>query len=417
MLVGIGLISLAISCHSSRPQEKVLTQNLIGASKVYYDSIDTDVPVTFVIKNISAATPCVVSLRTSGDIDYRNAKTMLAGILAGAMNDEEKAIRIWRFVSRIGYHADYDYNHQLPDHVDPISIVTFPYFMCGEKAGLIVNLATLTGMQAHSVGMDGHVVAEVKYNGSWHMFDADENCVYRQNGNIVSVADLHHDLSLVSAEHIDYSLRDNYHGFSHYQDYLKKYVPRWIDTTSRIHPYTFPNTDLTLYPEDEIHYTLTPTSWWYRLWHKRGRYRPQGTMWRKLHASQSNVLLVNNTAVLRDTLPYYATKLSIYATKKMDTKVYVLYQNRVTGQSEKIYLGSLSRKSQLTQEFKAPVESDIYYQYQILFDGIKADELGNLVIERQFEFNTLTFPLLAGGEKWLSGGTSSDSMSFTILKH
>lgn len=128
-----GLLLWLTGCQTNTPKKVLFNQLITGTDNRHYDSIAVDKPTFFTFTNGSADKAVTFWFYQQAGINYHHAGTMLASVLTPNMTDEEKALAIWKLVAGSGHHYEYDYNHQLPDHVDPISLVTFPHFMCGES--------------------------------------------------------------------------------------------------------------------------------------------------------------------------------------------------------------------------------------------------------------------------------------------
>ena len=65
---------------------------------------------------------------------------------------------------------------------------------CSQQSYILVQLANDLGLHSRQVGLNGHVVAEIWYDGDWHMFDPDyELAIPGPGGNVASVAELERD--------------------------------------------------------------------------------------------------------------------------------------------------------------------------------------------------------------------------------
>ena len=395
------LLLFASSCKSSLDKQALYTYRLSATDTLSYDRIPIDKPTVFEFRNTDPNTPVTFNFYSKQGINYLNAAAMLRGIITNNMSDEQKAIAIWKFVANSGFSYPFNYDHHLQDHVDPMALVTFPYFLCGEKAGIVANLAILAGMPAHRVSLIGHVVAEIKYGGSWHLFDADENCIFRDSSqNIVSVEDLSKHPEWISETNIKLAVENNSFRFKRYRKYLEQYQASWIDTTFIIHNYSFPKSAIMLYPQDEIGFNLIPTSMWNRLLHPRYLFDTRGILKRKMNVTQANINRVNDTLLLfSEEFPYYITELKVASETPVDVNVYFQYQNRETLKTDREYLGNLSKQTTLIKKFNAPSKPDIYYRYKLEFENLLQDDVGGISIQHQFEFNSLTFPLHRRGDK------------------
>lgn len=392
---------MIVSCGQSVQRQVVFHRNIISNDTLNYDSTAIDRTTNFFFKNLSTNTPATFWFYSQSGINYHSAATILSSVLLPQMSDEEKALAIWRVTATSGHHYEYDYDHNLKDHVDPISLVTFPYFMCGEKAGIMANLAIIAGFMARNVSLKGHEVAEVWYNNSWHMFDADENCIFRNKTNqIASVEDLHLHPDLISARYINCLLTNDFPGFKRYKEYVSDYQSGWINANSLIENYPFPTDAITLYPGDEVCFQLHPNPWWIQLKFPRYVHGTKGMLKRKIGLQQSNVIVTDtNTILLNEKFPYYLTSLRVNSSELQNVRVYLQCQNRETLVTEKKYLGNLNQPHELVRNFYAPVKPDIYYSYSVIFENLSVAKVNRITIEHEFEFNALTFPLHRYGGK------------------
>jgi hypothetical protein len=128
------------------------------------------------------------------------------GILESAISEkmkkpyENSMISLWQFV------VDNRYNHIPALSLNDFSMVENPvqylnswgYGFCDDSATVLAQLAHLAGYKSRVVSLEGHVVMESFYNGSWHMFDADnELYVTNSKNEIVGVEEIYEDTSLI----------------------------------------------------------------------------------------------------------------------------------------------------------------------------------------------------------------------------
>jgi hypothetical protein len=421
LITGVVLVLMLLLCllfYSSRPKQIVFSKTVRGIDTLAYNQLVIDKEVSFEFENTSKVSPITFWFYNQHGINYHSATTMLESILHDSIRDEGKAIAIWRLVTASGFHYNYDYTHILQDHVDPISLVTFPYFMCGEKAGVIVNLAKIAGFNARSVELDGHVVAEIYFDKTWHMFDADENCIFRNTmGQIASVEELHKNPQLVNESSVEFSLRDNFYGYNKYKNYIKNYKSSWVDSSSAIANYSFPTNAITLYPSDKVSFRLIPTSFLTRLFRPRYLYEAEGSLSRTLSIGQNNVEVRGDQVTFVKNFPYYLTQLHITSDTLLDAKVYFVFRDRETGKLEESYLGQLNSRYGLTKKFQAPVNPDIYYSFQIVFKHCNVSQLAHVKVQQAFEFNSITFPLYSSDNKIIFTDTDEKrALVFQIVK-
>lgn len=165
-----------------------------GHEKIVLD-LPTDiavVPWRLMIKN-SGDRRVRVNLRDKGLPDLSSVKAMVESVVSFDMSDEEKAIALWEFLKDNRYH----YYPSQEDHEphDPVRLVNvYGYGFCDDASVAFMVLCEEADLLARSVGLTGHVVAEVYYDGGWHMFDVDHEIYYvSDNGKILSVDELSKD--------------------------------------------------------------------------------------------------------------------------------------------------------------------------------------------------------------------------------
>lgn len=79
---------------------------------------------------------------------------------------------------------------------EPFAALNFwGYTLCGEDTQALARLAYGCEIPARHVQLNGHVVGEYRYDGSWHMVDGDQNAVYLKldNRTLASADDLRAD--------------------------------------------------------------------------------------------------------------------------------------------------------------------------------------------------------------------------------
>jgi len=136
--------------------------------------------------------------------DYRSLLGYARSRLSGT--DEQKALALLDIVSR-------RFVHGLSKESFPTSYLQFlggPTLraaysrdrilrlgnegFCSQQSYILVQLANDLGLRARQVGLNGHVVAELWFDGDWHMLDPDYEVAIRDaRGKIASVAELEQD--------------------------------------------------------------------------------------------------------------------------------------------------------------------------------------------------------------------------------
>ena len=332
----------------------------------------------------------------AGGLNYLNVQSMLESVIDSTMTETEKAFAIWRFVSESGFHYSYPYNHKLMDNLDPVSLVTFPYFLCGEKSGILANLAHQAGLISRVITMDGHIVTEIFCEGSWSMFDADENVVFvNSHKKPYSIAQLSAQSALICQENSIKSVDDKFTGFKHYQTYMKGYKPnsKWISEDFLIRNYMGRSMGLKLFPSDSISFELIESSYFKRVVHKRYKFETYGFIYR--HIQESQVKIQNRKEkvyLFEDTIPYYIKSILITKPIGLPIEAYLTVQNRVSGKCDTVAKGYVGGRKVIEVKFNAPSDSCIYYSYQLVSKNCDLNETSRIGIKIGFEFNQLVFP-------------------------
>jgi hypothetical protein len=103
------------------------------------------------------------------------------------MTDREKAIALFNWTNNHFYHSEPAYSD------DPVYCIKYGHGWCLESSIILANLYECAGYDArstwllHSDRNNRHVVTEITYNGSWHLFDSDSGMYYSfDNGTVAS---------------------------------------------------------------------------------------------------------------------------------------------------------------------------------------------------------------------------------------
>ncbi|HTU49954.1 MAG TPA: hypothetical protein VMF56_05125 [Acidobacteriaceae bacterium] len=152
-----------------------------------------------------------------GEVDTSNMTSLVQGIYQQyhATTDREKAEAIWRFYLTDGrfvkpgmfYHLlGYAYEEPVGQVLDPIKLLnSYGFGLCYQIGPLMAATYDAGGFKHSRVWfLTGHTVAEVYYDGAYHMFDSDE-MGYNPIGSgplkqrdVASVWQLEHDGSIMT---------------------------------------------------------------------------------------------------------------------------------------------------------------------------------------------------------------------------
>ena len=145
---------------------------------------------------------------TDSCIDTSSPASVAAALCKPGMSDREKAIAIWYFLADKLFWAGNPVEHiegQLHYSCDPTIVLnSYGYSECSNLGPLEVAYWRAAGLKARKVrnGHDGkifHSMAEVFYDGDWHLMDLTQLAYYleRDDKTIASGADLCKDPELV----------------------------------------------------------------------------------------------------------------------------------------------------------------------------------------------------------------------------
>jgi hypothetical protein len=125
-------------------------------------------------------------------------------VTAGANNDLDKVKKWVTFLQKRFYHACYvpiDEGGEAVFH--PIWLLEHRGIHCGQAARVAVDGLVLNGIQARTVQINGHVIAEAFIDGKYRLIDPDVlnvgEFITNKNGELASVEDVVNNRTLVSS--------------------------------------------------------------------------------------------------------------------------------------------------------------------------------------------------------------------------
>lgn len=327
-------------------------------------------------------------------VDFSTSSKLLASATNNLITDREKAFRLWRICSSYGFHKYFPYNSNLPDNTTLRALVNFPYFMCGEKASILVGFAQLAGLKARRISLDGHEVAELFYDSKWHMFDADGAVVFfDRDYEVLSVKELAESpfrlIRKKNAYYLPYGWNRN---LSDFRRYVKNYLQDSINKIS------YPKITDSVYtmavrlnPQDSLFYRWAKKK--YFLIDSKRSYSTQGEIKSSLSLSSSYTKQSDASFIFSNEIPYYIKRIVV---QSPDTVLYKNLEfvtvNRISGDTLVLPLKPSIKKRFYEIAFDAPTGTQIYYKYQIRIAGLTEEQVRRLKISTFFEFNPLTFP-------------------------
>ena len=137
---------------------------------------------------------------SAGRNNFRNIKEIVASVVTPGMSDGEKARALWYQQIQQRYHSSAGGE----DLGDPVKVFnTYGLNPCGKDAMMMGGLWKQVGLKAAPVRLVGHAIAQVSYDGAWHVMDGDLGMIYllRDNETLASDRQLARDHDLVKRTH------------------------------------------------------------------------------------------------------------------------------------------------------------------------------------------------------------------------
>lgn len=137
---------------------------------------------------------------SDGRNSFRNIKEMVAAAVTPGMSDGEKARALWFQQIQHRYHASAGGE----DLGDPVKVFNvYGLNPCGKDAMMMGGLWKQVGLKGAPVRLVGHAIAQVQYDGEWHVMDGDLDMIYllRDNETLASDRQLARDHDLVKRTH------------------------------------------------------------------------------------------------------------------------------------------------------------------------------------------------------------------------
>ncbi len=144
--------------------------------------------------------PVEVYWTTDRVVDRLDIARMGASIRERHGTDEERAIAIWRYMRRTMYHYPMR-NENHADQFDAAKLINvYGYSYCTQQGIAAAAIAGAAGLESRGIGVPGHGMYEVRYDGGWHAFCAISGFFVRTRAgdrHIASMQEIKDDPSLV----------------------------------------------------------------------------------------------------------------------------------------------------------------------------------------------------------------------------
>src|SRR5436853_3559187 len=125
---------------------------------------------------------------------------IVAAAVEPGMTDRDKAFALWFQEIRHRYH----WGGGGTELGDPVKVFNvYGHNTCGNDAMMMGGLWRQVGLKAAPVRLVGHAIAQVNYDGGWHLMDGDLGMIYllRDNETLASDRQLARDHDLVKRTH------------------------------------------------------------------------------------------------------------------------------------------------------------------------------------------------------------------------
>ena len=135
----------------------------------------------------------------NGSGDWRTLAAVVAEATRGAETEGEKAAPCTSSRRRRRFHAC-TWDNECSDAIKALNV--YGYTLCGNQAIVLRDLWNAAGLKTRRCRPIGHSVAEVFYDGAFHMLDSDEHVIglLRDNETIGSEEDIGPAITICSSE-------------------------------------------------------------------------------------------------------------------------------------------------------------------------------------------------------------------------
>ena len=135
-----------------------------------------------------------VKVTTDTSIDCSSIQSIARDLYKNYKSDQEKAIATWYFVRRMHFHWPH-----IPTWNSIDLINSYGFALCGHQSTMLCQIANAGGLKARTMHLPGHVIAEINYDGAWHMFDCQVGWyALNRKGKVASCAEMKADPTLVT---------------------------------------------------------------------------------------------------------------------------------------------------------------------------------------------------------------------------
>ena len=139
-------------------------------------------------------------IQRAGTPDTRSLKSIVESLVKPGMSDKEKARRLWEYDIQSRFHATTQ-DDEVGDEVKRVN--AYGYSLCYDASKNLSDLWRAAGLKVRQGFPNGHSLAEVYYDGDWHLLDSDESIIslLRDNETIASESQVVQDHDLMKRTH------------------------------------------------------------------------------------------------------------------------------------------------------------------------------------------------------------------------
>lgn len=137
---------------------------------------------------------------SNGRNNFRNLDEIVGSAVTPGMTDKEKTVALWlQHVSRRFHRGGYGGNLS-----DPVLVFNcYGHHVCGQDAQISALYWQKVGLKSAPVRLVSHAIAQVQYDGGWHVMDGDLESFFllRDNQTVASDREIARDHDLVKRAH------------------------------------------------------------------------------------------------------------------------------------------------------------------------------------------------------------------------
>jgi len=107
------------------------------------------------------------------------------------LSDREKALFLWSWVAE--QVSNFDPPSGGNDFHNPYLLTHgFGYGYCDDMASVLAQLARFNGLSSRVLGIDGHVITEIFFDGKWNVLDPDHRLFFERDKKMLSMDEIIH---------------------------------------------------------------------------------------------------------------------------------------------------------------------------------------------------------------------------------